>query len=74
MRSTQTWTGTDRQCRGVLMRVLREAGAPVSAEQLRRSWADVGQQARCLASLLADGLVEQLGPDTWALPGEGAGS
>ncbi len=71
-RAGQAWAGTDRECRGVLMRVLRETAGPVPAEQLRLAWADVEQQARCLASLLADGLVEQRDPGTWSLPGEHA--
>ncbi|SHI49114.1 A/G-specific DNA-adenine glycosylase [Actinomyces denticolens] len=66
-RRTQAWAGTDRQARGLVMAVLREApeGRGVVAEALlaaaagaaRRGSADPGQPARALAGLLADGLI-----------------
>jgi A/G-specific adenine glycosylase len=65
----QTYAGTDRQCRGALLAVLRASDVPVSGDQLAEGWADPVQRARALDSLLADGLVERHGPDTFALPG-----
>ena len=67
-RRGQTWTGTDRQCRGRLLAVLRDSSGPVHRSRLDAVWTDVEQQERCLASLLADGLVAQVGPQEWALP------
>ena len=67
-RRGQAWAGTDRQCRGRLMAVLREADGTVHRSALDLIWADAQQRERALAGLLADGLVERVGPDTYALP------
>ncbi len=56
-RRGQAWAGTDRQCRGRIMAVLREAEGPVPAQELRDAWADDAQRERCLDSLLDDGLA-----------------
>lgn len=68
-RKVQTWAGTDRQCRGRLLAVLRDADGPVHRSALEGVWADVAQRERSLAGLLTDGLAAQVGPDTFALPG-----
>ena len=68
-RRAQTWAGTDRQCRGRLLAVLREADAPVPRQRLDLAWHDDVQRRRCLESLLADGLLVSAGPNTYALPG-----
>ena len=71
MRRAQRWAGTDRQVRGRLLDVLRGAPGPVEATALEPAWlTDPAQRARCLDSLLADGLVEQLADGRFALPGE----
>jgi A/G-specific adenine glycosylase len=67
-RRTQAWAGTDRQCRGRLLAVLRDSRAPVHGSGLDAAWADAPQRERCLAGLVADGLVVQVGPHTYALP------
>jgi A/G-specific adenine glycosylase len=70
-RRAQTWAGTDRQVRGRLLAVLRDAPGPVPAPELESAWfTDPAQRARCLDSLLVDGLVEQLADGRFALPGE----
>ncbi|PVZ13031.1 A/G-specific adenine glycosylase [Actinomycetospora cinnamomea] len=70
-RKAQTWAGTDRQVRGRLLEVLRGAPGPVPAAALEAAWlTDHAQRARCLDSLLVDGLVEQLADGRFALPGE----
>ena len=56
-RRGQTYDGTDRQCRGRLLAVLRDNQRPVSPERLDEAWPDAVQRERCLASLVADGLV-----------------
>jgi A/G-specific adenine glycosylase len=56
-RRRQHYAGTDRQVRGELLAVLREATAPVPAARLDQVWADADQRRRALASLVADGLV-----------------
>ncbi len=62
------YEGSDRQCRGRLMAVLRDAGRPVSADQLALAWPDAIQRARALDGLVADGLAEPLEDDLFALP------
>ncbi len=62
VRRGQAWAGTDRQCRGRLMAVLRDATAPVAPEVLTTVWDDADQRERCLDSLLDDGLAH-LTPD-----------
>ena len=74
-RRGQRWAGTDRQVRGRLLDVLRSAPGPVEAPALEAAWlTDPAQRARCLDSLLVDGLLEQLADGRFALPGEGASS
>jgi A/G-specific adenine glycosylase len=68
-RRGQAWAGTDRQCRGVLVQVLREATTPVPAQRLALAWTDDLQRERCLDALVADGLVEPLAGRTYRLPG-----
>ncbi|MCW2631275.1 MAG: HhH-GPD family protein [Pseudonocardia sp.] len=70
MRAPQAFAGTDRQVRGRLLDVLRDAPGPVSRSALDAAWADDVQRDRCVASLLVDGLAVQLGADRFALPGE----
>jgi A/G-specific adenine glycosylase len=67
-RVAQTWAGTDRQCRGRLLAVLRDSEGPVHRSRLDAAWAQESQRLRCLASLVADGLVVAAGPETYALP------
>ena len=67
-RKVQTWAGTDRQCRGRLLAVLRESDGPVHRSALDGAWHDEAQRIRCLASLVGDGLLVHAGPDTYALP------
>lgn len=67
-RRGQAWDGTDRQCRGRIMAVLRDAEGPVHSSRLDAVWLDDVQRERCLAGLVADRLVEAAGPSTYALP------
>lgn len=67
-RKVQAWAGTDRQCRGRLLAVLRDSDGPVHRSRLDAVWTDETQRVRCLASLLQDGLVVTAGPTSYALP------
>ena len=67
-RRGQAWTGTDRQCRGRLMAVLRDSPRPVPKVQLDLVWPDALQRERALDGLVADGLVEPLADDLYRLP------
>jgi A/G-specific adenine glycosylase len=64
------YAGSDRQCRGRLLAVLRAADGPVPAARLDPAWNDSGQRARALAALIADGLVTASPDGCYALPGE----
>ncbi len=66
-RRGQTYAGTDRQCRGRLLAVLRDAHEPVHVSRLEAVWSPAEQRDRCLRSLLADGLVSEVAPDHFAL-------
>jgi A/G-specific adenine glycosylase len=63
------YEGSDRQCRGSLLVVLRDAGGPVGAAQLEAAWPDRQQRDRALDGLVADGLAEPLADGRFALPG-----
>ena len=70
-RRGQAWAGTDRQCRGALLQVLREADGPVAGSLLRQAWSAPAQRERCLDDLVSEGLVEPLQEDHFRLPGLG---
>ena len=67
-RRAQAWAGTDRQCRGWLMAVLRESDRPVHRSRLDAVWPDAEQRERCLRALAADQLVEPVGAGSYGLP------
>ncbi|WP_433857610.1 A/G-specific adenine glycosylase [Streptomyces kronopolitis] len=67
-RRIQTYAGTDRQVRGKLLAVLREAVAPVPQQVLDAVWDEPVQRARALDGLVSDGLVEPLGGGRYRLP------
>jgi A/G-specific adenine glycosylase len=64
----QRYEGTDRQCRGRLLAVLRDADGPVPASHLDVVWPIPLQRARALDGLVADGLVDALPDGNYALP------
>jgi A/G-specific adenine glycosylase len=67
-RRGQTYAGTDRQCRGRLLAVLRHSSGPVERSALEEVWADTLQRERALATLIEDGLVDPLPANRYALP------
>lgn len=67
-RRRQRFEGTDRQVRGLLLAMLREAADPVPAARLDQVWRDGAQRARALDGLVADGLVDPLPDGRFALP------
>lgn len=68
-RRGQTYAGTDRQVRGRLLAVLRDADGPVTQRALDAVWDEPVQRARALDGLVADGLVVPLVRGRYALPG-----
>lgn len=59
-RRSQTWEGTDRQCRGHLLDVVRNS-ASVDIDELTSRWHDRRQAERCVDSLARDGLIRVSG-------------
>ena len=68
-RPGQSYAGTDRQVRGLLLEVLREAAGPVPRTALDVVWAEPVQRRRALDGLIADGLVEPWETESLRLPG-----
>ena len=68
VRRPQAYAGTDRQVRGRLLGVLRDADGPVPADLLVQVWDEPVQRARALDALVADGLVDPLPDGRYALP------
>lgn len=67
-RPVQTYDGTDRQCRGRLLAVVRDEPGPVHRSRLEQVWPLAAQRERCLASLVEDGLLVATSAETFALP------
>ncbi|MDG4822444.1 A/G-specific adenine glycosylase [Asanoa sp. WMMD1127] len=67
-RRPQTYAGTDRQVRGLLLAVLREAAEPVPRARLDVVWSEPTQRDRALRGLIDDGLVDPLPGELFALP------
>jgi A/G-specific adenine glycosylase len=73
-RKVQTYAGTDRQCRGRLLGLVRESHGAVSRSRMEAVWTPAEQRERALASLLADGLLVRVdgpggpGEDHYRLP------
>jgi A/G-specific adenine glycosylase len=64
----QRFAGTDRQVRGLLMDVLRNATGPVARTELDVVWTTPEQRNRALDSLVTDGLVTITAQGEYALP------
>jgi A/G-specific adenine glycosylase len=56
-RPAQRYEGTDRQCRGRVLAVLRESARPVPRADFDAIWPDPVQLDRALVGLIADGLT-----------------
>jgi A/G-specific adenine glycosylase len=68
-RRAQRYDGTDRQCRGRLLSLLRDGAVPATRADFESVWADPVQLARALDGLITDGLVDPLPDGRYALPG-----
>jgi A/G-specific adenine glycosylase len=72
-RRGQAWAGTDRQCRGRVMALARDTDGSVPLSRIESAWPSIDQRERCLAGLLADGLLVEVrsepgGVVAYALP------
>ena len=72
VRRPQAYAGTDRQVRGRLLAVLRDAPGPVPSAALEAAWDEPVQRGRALDGLVADGLVDPLPDGRLALPSRAA--
>ncbi len=70
-RRAQGYAGTDRQVRGLLLAVVREASGPVPQAELDGVWHRDEQRVRALDSLVADGLLVPISGGSYALAGDG---
>ncbi|HXL95836.1 MAG TPA: A/G-specific adenine glycosylase [Streptosporangiaceae bacterium] len=68
-RPAQRYEGTDRQCRGRVLAVLRSSLAPVGRADFDVVWTSPVQLERALDGLVSDGLVDPLPDGRFALPG-----
>ena len=67
VKRTQTWHGTDRQCRGTIVQALRENETLTKAE-IAQLWDVPSQLEKALITLLDDGLIELRGKNKFSLP------
>lgn len=63
----QTWHGTDRQCRGVIVQALRE-NSDLSKKEITLLWDVPSQVEKALLTLLEDGLVISIPGQRFSLP------
>lgn len=68
------YEGSDRQARGAILAVLREAAHPVSQKEFTHACTDPAQRGRAITSLLHDGLMVAVDDDLFSLPGEKGGA
>ena len=66
-RRGQAYAGTDRQCRGRILAVLRDAHEPVHSSRIDAAWSPAEQRDRCLRTLLDDGLVTEVAAGVYSL-------
>jgi A/G-specific adenine glycosylase len=57
VRRTQSWHGTDRQCRGALLAAVRGESAPIARRTLLSVWPEQEQAERCLSGLVCENLL-----------------
>ena len=67
VKRTQTWHGTDRQCRGTIVQALRE-NASLSKKEIHLLWDVPSQVEKALLTLLDDGLIEERRKNSYSLP------
>lgn len=63
----QSWHGTDRQCRGMIIQSLRE-NSILTKRQIDELWDVPSQLEKAILSLLDDGLIEARGKSKFSLP------
>jgi A/G-specific adenine glycosylase len=69
-RKAKPYLGSDRECRGRILAVLRAATGPVEATAFDACWPIPQQLSVTLEALVADGLAARLPSGLIALPGD----
>ncbi len=67
IKRTQTWHGTDRQCRGTIVQALRE-NTTLSKSKILLLWDVPSQAEKAILTLLDDGLIEERRKNIFSLP------
>lgn len=67
VKRTQTWHGTDRQCRGRIVQALRD-NPQLKKSELHLLWDVPSQVEKAILTLLDDGLIEERRKNTYSLP------
>lgn len=67
IKRSQTWHGTDRQCRGTIVQALRE-NSTLKKSEIQLLWDVPSQVEKAILTLLDDGLIEQRGKNIYSLP------
>lgn len=67
MKRTQSWHGTDRQCRGTVVQALRD-NSTLSKRELNLLWDVPSQVEKAILTLLDDGLIEEVRKGYFSLP------
>jgi A/G-specific adenine glycosylase len=67
VKRTQSWNGTDRQCRGVIVQALRE-NRSLTKSQITKLWSLEAQVEKALMTLEVDGLITKVRKNTYSLP------
>jgi A/G-specific adenine glycosylase len=67
IKRTQTWHGTDRQCRGTIIQALRE-NSTLKKREILLLWDVPSQVEKALLTLLDDGLIEERDKNSFSLP------
>ena len=67
VKRTQTWHGTDRQCRGTIVQALRD-NKSLTKREIMLLWDVPSQVEKAIITLLDDGLIEERRKNTYSLP------
>lgn len=67
VKRTQSWHGTDRQCRGTIVQALRD-NPKLSKRELNLLWDVPSQVEKAILTLLDDGLIEEQRKGFFSLP------
>jgi A/G-specific adenine glycosylase len=67
VKRTQSWHGTDRQCRGTIVQALRD-NPTLNKREIHLLWDVPSQVDKAILTLLDDGLIEERRKNTYSLP------